>query len=152
MLIQGALSGASGAVTTEEFLRFLSERVPGGHCFLVDPPPGITMAAAIDWRVVLVDVADATRLATALWQAYETFVEPLHKGASPGAVVTVQVRNARGQFDQFILGKEITEEAALSHRMKESVRLLCAGEGGEDARLEIERTVDSGYWVNITEL
>ncbi|HEY6007537.1 MAG TPA: hypothetical protein VIU40_04380 [Geobacteraceae bacterium] len=152
MLIQGSLAGVNGAVATATFLRFLAERVPAGHYFLVEPPPGIAMTSAIDWRVVLSDAAHLAPLAAALWRGYETLVLPLHKGAAPGAGIVVQVRNSRGQFDQFVLGREITEEAAFVHRLQESVRLLYPGKTAGDVQQELARTLDSGYWVNIAEL
>ncbi len=147
MVIQGSLASVNGAVSTAAFLRFLADRVPDGHYFLVDPPPGITMTAAIDWRVVLPDAGGVAPLTTALWSGYETLVGR----AAPGAGILIQIKNTRGQYDQFVLGREITEEAVFVHRMKESVRLLYPGGNVGDPREEIARTADSGYWVNLSE-
>jgi hypothetical protein len=151
MIVQGFLAGVNGSVTTETFLRFLAHRAPDGAYFLVPPPPGIEMAAVIDWRVVVQDAAAVAPLTAALWRGYESLVAPLRKGAAPAAGITVQLRNDKGQFDQFVLGREITAEATLLQRVKESVRTLYPGKPVGLVPAELERTLDSGYWVRLVD-
>ena len=147
MHVQGALSNVNRSVSTDEFVRFLAERAPQGHYFMVDPPPGIVMTSAVDWRVVVPDTAAFAPLAAALWDAYEKFILPLRKDdASPPAGIVVQMRNGKGAFDQFKVGGDILDRETLVHRIGESARVLCPKNKAWDPRQEIEETMDSGYW------
>lgn len=147
MHIQGALSNVKGAVSTDEFVRFMAELAPQCHYFTADPPPGIVMTSALDWRVVVPDIAAFAPLAAALWSAYERFILPRRKeGEQSPAEIVVQMKNGKGAFDQFRLGGDILERDALIHRIEESARVLCPRSKTWDPRSEIEETVDSGYW------
>ncbi len=150
MIIQGALANVHGSVSTDVFLRFLAEKVPNGHYFMVQPPPGIAMTAAIDWRIVLDDAAAIAALAMALWSGYESFMQHL-QGQDPlsSAGIVVQMKNEKGEFDQFIIGKEIREKEVLMHRMKESTRTLSSKNIVGALHREIEETERSGYWEKI---
>jgi len=151
IFIQGALTNVNRAVETGEFLRFLAKQVPACHYFMVEPPPGISMAAAIDWRVIFPDHAAASALALALWSGYEAFIKPLHESdANPSAGLIVQIKNEQGAIDQFLVGKEITDKEVLLHRVKESARILFPKRNARGSHLEIEETRRSGYWVEIT--
>ncbi|MBI1921694.1 MAG: hypothetical protein HYS23_11525 [Geobacter sp.] len=147
MHIQGALSNVKGTVSTDEFVRFLAELAPQGHYFTADPPPGIVMTSALDWRVVVPDVATFPLLATALWSAYERFILPRRKEGEPApAGIVVQMKNGKGAFDQFKVGGDILERDALVQRIEESARVLCPRSMTWDPRPEIEEALDSGYW------
>lgn len=146
MFVQGGVTQAGKKVATADFVRFLAQRVPAGAFFVVDPPPGISMASAIDWRIVLDRASAMAEVGAALWSGYETFVRG---GAGTAAEMLVQVKNCRKEFDQFVIGREIADEKALLHRLKESARLLTPK--GEDAfAKEVAETEASGYWVRIS--
>ena len=150
IFIQGALTNVKRSVETDKFLKFLAKQVPTCHYFMVEPPPGISMAAAIDWRVIFPDHAAASELALALWSGYETFIKPLHEsGANPSAGLIVQIKNEQGALDQFLVGKEIIDKEVLLHRVKESARILFPKKNAKGPHLEIEETRSSGYWVEI---
>lgn len=147
MIIQGALTHVNGAISTEEFVGLLAGEVPVGQCFIVDPPPGITMTAAMDWRIVVEDLATITAIATALWDAYTGRVQPLQKDrGTSSAGLLVQIKNAKGAFDQFLVGRDITDCEALVHRMEETARILFPKNKAEAFRREMEDTEQSGYW------
>ncbi len=146
MIIQGALKHVNGAISTEEFMGLLAQ-VQGGHCFMVQPPPGIAMTAAMDWRIVVEDMTKITAIATALWNGYVERVQPLQeKRETSSAGIFVQMRNAKGEFDQFLIGRDITDGEALVHRMEETARILCPKDKAEAFRREMEDTARSGYW------
>lgn len=147
MIIQGAFVNLSREVSPCEFLRAVSGKTRNAVCYLVDPPPGIAMTAAIDWRLILMDPSDVASLSSALWDVYESTISVLRRDGSeslPG--VLVQIKNQRGASDQFVLGGDIVEKEALAHRMKETVRTLAAKNHGEAVRQEIAETEDSGFW------
>lgn len=147
MHFQGALSNVKGAVSTDEFVRFIAERAPQCHYFTADPPPGIVMTSALDWRIVVPDAAAFAPLAAALWSVYERFILPHRKEGEPStAGIVVQMKNGKGAFDQFKVGGDILEKDALVHRIEESARVLCPRSKTWDPRQEIEETIDSGYW------
>ena len=138
------------SVGTGDFLRFLAERAPACHYFMVEPPPGISMAAAIDWRVILPGHSAVSALTTALWGGYETFIKPLHaKDSQSSSGIIVQIKNELGAHDQFLVGRDITDKEALLHRVKESTRILFPTKHAREPDLEIEETKSSGYWVEI---
>ncbi len=150
MIIQGALTHVNGSVSTDEFVRFLAGQVSSGQCFMVEPPPGIVMTAAIDWRIVLQDITEIGTLATALWNGYAALVKPLHhERATSAAGIFVQMRNAKGEFDQFRIGGDITDNEALVSRMEETARILCPKDKAEAFRHEMEDTEQSGFWAEI---
>ncbi len=147
MIIQGALRHVNGAISTEEFVGLLAGQVPGGHCFMVHPPPGIAMTAAMDWRIVVEDISTIIAIAAALWNGYVELIEPLRQEqGTSSAGLFVQIRNAKGEFDQFQIGSDITDGEALVHRMKETARMLCPKNKAEAFRREMEDTAQSGYW------
>ncbi len=147
MIIQGALTHVNGAISTEELMGLLAGQVPGGHCFMVHPPPGIAMTAAMDWRIVVEDISTIIAIATALWNGYVELIKPLRqeRGIS-SAGLFVQIRNAKGEFDQFQIGRDITDGDALVHRMQETARILCPKNNKEAFLREMEDTSQSGYW------
>jgi hypothetical protein len=137
-------------VGTGDFLRFLAERAPACHYFMVEPPPGISMTAAIDWRVILPGASAVSALAVALWGGYEAFIMPLHAmNAQSSAGIVVQIKNELGAHDQFLIGRDITDKEALLHRVKESTRVLFPSKHVREPALEIEETKSSAYWVEI---
>lgn len=147
MIIQGALTQVNDAVSTEDFVGLLAGQVPDGHCFVVRPPPGIAMTAAMDWRIVVEDMTMIIAIATALWNGYAERVKPLQQEQGTSlAGLTVQIRNAKGEFDQFLIGRDITNGEALVHRMEETARILCPKNRAEAFRREMEDTAQSGYW------
>ena len=132
-------------------MRFLAKQVPACHYFMVEPPPGISMAAAIDWRVILPGPFAVSALATVLWGSYEAFIKPLHaRDLKSSAGIIVQIKNELGSNDQFLIGRDITDKEALLNRVKESTRILFPKKYTRETALEIEETIRSGYWVEIT--
>jgi hypothetical protein len=150
MFIQGALANVNSAVTTEEFLAFLSEQVPDGSYFKLQPPPGSIMAASIDWQVFLRDAAAIATISTALWGAYEKFIEPLHQeDPKSSAAIFIQIKNDKGESDQFMIGTEIKNKEILIHRFEESSKRLYPNKKGNEPAEEIEEIKRSGYWIQI---
>lgn len=151
MFIQGALAHVNGTVSTGEFLRFLSAHVPTGHYFMVQPPPGIVMTAAIDWRVVLQDAAAVASFASALWSGYESYIKPLQdKDSKSNAGIFIQLKNGKGEFDQFMIDKDTKDREALIQRMEESAKILCPKNIAGALQQAIEETKKTDYWVMIT--
>ncbi len=105
------------------------------------------MTAAMDWRIVIEEIATIIAIATALWNGYVERVKPLQqeRGTS-SAGLFVQMRNTKGEFDQFLIGSDITDGEALVHRMEETARILCPKNKAEAFRREMEDTAQSGYW------
>jgi hypothetical protein len=150
MLIQGAFMHVNESVTAGQFLRFLADEAPSGHYFVAQPPPGIIMTAAIDWRVVVPDNDAAGSLATALWSGYETMVRPLRNddmGRSP--LIFIQIKNLKGECDQFTMGKDVDKKDGFMHRVKESVAILSSKNKDVALLQEIERTSGSDYWAQV---
>jgi hypothetical protein len=149
MLIQGSLMHVNDSVTADQFLRFLACEAPAAHYYVAQPPPGIIMTAAIDWRVIVHDNAAADALALALWSGYEAMIKPLPNTDTQCPVIFVQIKNVRGECDQLTMGKDVNKKDGFMHRMKESVAILSPK--NKDAALlkEIERTHGSDYWAPI---
>ncbi len=145
MLVQGGVTRRGKQVETGEFVRFVAQRAPVGHYFVVDPPPGISMASAMEWRIILAGASALAEVGAALWQAYETFVRG---ETSAAGELLVQVKNRKKAFDQFVIGRDIGDEKALLHRLTESARLL-APKGEESLDEELLETEDSGYWTRV---
>ena len=150
MLLQGTLKGAGNLLSTEDFLKYLAEQVPGGHYFMVRPPQGIIMTGAVDWRAVLPDASLLGAVAGALWHSYEHIAKTVQaEGVPASSGIFVQLKNEKGEFDQFVIGKEVKERAALEHRLAESARILHDGDGAAAGELEVRKTVSSGFWTRI---
>ena len=150
MLIQGAFKHVNDSVTADEFLTFLSCQAPGGHYFVAQPPPGIVMTAAIDWRVIMPDGDSIDVLATALWSGYEFLVKPLQKEStqqSPG--IFIQIKNLRGEWDQFTIGQDVVQKDKFLHRVRETAAVLSSKNKEASLLREIERTAGSEYWLQI---
>ena len=150
MLIQGAFMHMDDALTADQFMSFISCEAPGGHYFVAQPPPGIVMTAAVDWRVILPDGDSIDALAAALWSGYESLVRPLQKKSSessPG--IYIQIKNLRGEWDHFTLGKDVVQRDKFVHRVRESVAVLAPKNKESSLRLEIEKTMGSDYWLEV---
>ena len=150
MLIQGAFMHVKESVTTGKFLKFLADEAPVGHYFVAQPPPGIIMTAAIDWRVIIPDTDAADALARALWSGYESMVMTEgkdEKGSSPA--IFIQIKNIKGECDQFTMGKDIDKKDGFMHRVKESMAILSSKNKESAVLLEIERTNLSDYWAQL---
>jgi hypothetical protein len=150
MLIQGAFRHVNDSVTADDFLKFLSGEAPGGHYFVAQPPPGIVMTAAIHWRVIVPDSHCFASFASALWSGYESLVKPQQddsKGRSPE--IFIQIKNLKGECDQFTMGKDIQKRDGFVHRVKESVAVLSPRDKESALVLEIERTAGSDYWLKV---
>jgi len=148
MLIQGAFRHVQESLTADRFLSFLADEAPGGCYFVAQPPPGIIMTAAIDWRVVVPDRAVLDGLAVALWNGYESLVRPLQNGHGIPQLL-IQIKNVKGESDQFTIGKDVAEKEGLLHRMKESTAVLWSKNQESAVRQELERTEGSDYWLRI---
>jgi hypothetical protein len=149
MLIQGAFMHVKDSVTTDQFLRFLAGEAPMGHYFVAQPPPGIIMTAAIDWRVIVPDNDAADALAMALWSGYEVLVKPQGKSDNDGCPsIFIQIKNLKGECDQFTMGTDIDKKDGFMHRVKESVAIL-SSKNKEALLQEIEKTNTSDYWAQI---
>lgn len=147
MVVQGALAHVGNTVSSEQFLRFLAQRVPNGEYFIVDPPPGIVMTAATDWRIVLPDAKAMQQMIAALWESYESFILPLHgEDATACATMLIQIKNHKGEFDQFSLGRDITLQELFVQRMQETARTLSPRNPQDAFCQEIRQTCDSGFW------
>jgi hypothetical protein len=150
MFIQGALANVDSDVTTEEFLMYLAEQVPDALYFKLQPPPGSIMGAAIDWRMLLRDAAAIATISTALWGAYEKFISPLHhQDPQSPAAIFIQIKNDKGESDQFMIGKDIKDKEILIHRFEESSKKLYPDKKGNEPTAEIEEIKRSGYWIQI---
>jgi hypothetical protein len=148
MLIQGAFMHVDASVTADRFLRFLADEAPGGHYFVAQPPPGIIMTAAIDWRVIVPDLDAIDAVATALWSGYESLVKPLQDDQKK-PLIFIQIKNVRGECDQFTIGKDVDKRAGFVHRMRESAAILSSKNKESAVRQEIEKTTGSDYWLRV---
>jgi hypothetical protein len=151
MIIQGAFVNLSRELSSADFLAVVAAKTPNADCYLVDPPPGIKMTAAIDWRLVLRDPSAVASLSSTLWDAYESMISVLKRDDSetlPGVII--QIKNQRGASDQFVLGGDIIEKEVFFHRMKETVRTLAPKNNAEAVSQEIAETEESGFWEKLT--
>ena len=149
MLIQGAFMHVKDSSIADQFLKFLAGAVPVGHFFVAQPPPGIIMTAAIDWRVIVPDSDAGDAFATALWSGYESLVSAQGKGDNGNCPqVFIQIKNLKGECDQFTLGKDIDDKDGYMHRVRESIAIL-SSRNSETVLQEIERTSTSDYWAQM---
>lgn len=149
MLIQGAFMHVHESLTAGQFLKYLADEAPGGHFYIAQPPPGIIMTAAIDWRVIVPDSAALEAVVTALWSGYESLVKPLQTDSHDATpLIFIQIKNHRGESDQFTLGKDVDKKDGFVHRVKESVAILSSKNKGA-VKLEIEKTTGSDYWQQV---
>jgi hypothetical protein len=149
MLIQGAFMHVKDLVTADQFLKFLAGEAPAGHYFVAQPPPGIIMTAAIDWRVIIPDSEAANGLATALWTAYESMVMPLAcENSEEAPAIFIQIKNLKGECDQFFMGKDVQKKDGFLHRVTETVAIL-SSKNNEGLLQEIANTSASDYWAQI---
>lgn len=150
MLIQGAFRHVGESVTAGRFLKVLADQAPGGYYFVAQPPPGIIMTAAIDWRVIVPDGAPVDALATALWAAYRSLVmPPQNDDVDHTPLIFIQIKNVRGGYDEFTIGKDVDNEDGLVHRVRESVAVLSCKDKEAAFRQQIEKTAESDYWLSI---
>ena len=149
MVIQGAFINVDKSVTADRFLKSLAREVPGGHYFVAQPPPGIIMTAALDWRVIVPDGDPVDALANALWSGYESMVKPLQSDASGRSpAICMQMKNIKGQWDRFTIGRDIDKKDAFLHRVRETASVL-SSRNSESAVGELEKTANSEYWLEI---
>lgn len=145
MYVQGTLLNVKD-VSTADFLKKVAEEAAGScHFFIVDPPPGITMSAAVDWRVVITANSALPTLAAGLWSGYESLVFPLLAN-QPNAAIFVQCKNGKGQFDQFTIGGTLTDKKGLVQRLEDACRLLSPKITGQSIDLILKETENSGFW------
>jgi hypothetical protein len=150
MLIQGGFMHVEQSVTANEFLKFVADEAPTGFYFVAQPPPGIVMTAAIDWRVIVPDSAAIDALATALWSGYECIVKPLQndsEGRSP--LIFIQIKNHKGESDQFTIGRDIDKKDGFVHRVRESAAILSPKNKELALNRELELTTGSEYWQKV---
>jgi hypothetical protein len=150
MLIQGAFMHVNESLSADRFLRHLADEAPGGQYFVAQPPPGIIMTAAIDWRVIVPDGDPIDGLAKALWSGYETMVKPLGGDSLGRPSIFVQIKNVRGECDQFTIGKDVDKKDGLVHRVRESAAILSCKNKESAVKQEMERTTGSDYWVKVS--
>ena len=136
------------SVTADKFLKYLADEASIGHYFVAQPPPGIIMTAAIDWRIIISDTEAADALVTALWSGYEEMVKPEGKD-SDSPQIFIQIKNFKGESDQFTMGKDVDKKDGFLHRMKESMSVLALKSKDSAVLQEIARTSDSDYWAQI---
>jgi hypothetical protein len=150
MLIQGAFLHVGASVTADRFLKFLAHEAPMGHYFVAQPPPGVIMTAAIDWRVIAPDSDSVEALAAALWSGYEKMVKP--QGASQGEspLIFIQIKNVKGECDQFTVGKDVDKREGFVHRVRESAAVLSSKNRESAVLQEIDRTAGSDYWLRVS--
>ena len=148
-MIQGAFMHVKESLTAERFLRFLADEAPGGHYFIAQPPPGVIMTAAIDWRVVVPDRAAIETLAAALWSGYESLVKP-QQCDERTPLLLVQLKNLKGEGDQFTVGKDFDKKEGFLHRVRESSAVLLPKNHDAAVTQELEKTAASDYWLAIT--
>lgn len=150
MLIQGAFRHVSPSVTPGLFLKTLSEEVPGGSYFVAQPPPGIIMTAAIDWRVVVPDGGPVEALAAALWSGYQSLAQPRRNdGSGRAPLIFIQIKNVRGGYDEFTIGKDVVDKDGLVHRVRESAAVLSSKDKEAAFRQQVEKTAESDYWLSV---
>jgi len=150
MLIQGGFRHVNDAVMADNFVKFLADEAPNGQYFIAQPPPGIVMTAAIDWRVIVADPAAIDALATALWSGYESMVKPLRNDSMGRApVIFIQIKNHKGESDQFIIGKDVDKKDGFVHRVRESAAVLSSRDKELALLREIETTTGSDYWQQV---
>jgi hypothetical protein len=151
MLIQGAFMHVHESVTAGQFLKFLADEAPAGHYYVAQPPPGIIMTAAIDWRVIVPDNDSLDALVIALWSGYESLVKPLpHDSKESDPLIFIQIKNAKGECDQFTIGKDVDKKDGFVHRMKESAAILSPKNKKSALKQEIEKTTGSDYWLKVS--
>jgi hypothetical protein len=151
MLVQGSLKHVNESLTSDRFLKFLADEAPAGHYFVAQPPPGIIMTAAIDWRIIVPDTAAIESLAVALWKGYDLMVRPLHgEGLGRTPQVFIKMKNFKGEYDQFVIGKELNKKEGVVHRMRETAAILFSPSHQAALAKELEKTAASDYWLRVS--
>jgi hypothetical protein len=90
-------ANASGAASSEELIRYFSERLPDATVCRKQPPAGVVMADAFDWYLLLAAGADIATVLDMIYAAYEAFVKPLRSAGKKDAGFYVRIEN---QFRQ----------------------------------------------------
>lgn len=150
MLLQGAIANASQEVNTDEFLAFLADELPQAAFFKFQPPPGKILAAAIDWRAVIMDTASIITIANGLWQAYDRFVKPIHESnPSSNAAIFVMITNESGEQAQFMIGGDVKDKDIFISSFEASANRLNLAPKTEAPDQVMQDIQLSGYWIRI---
>ncbi len=148
MQIQCAL--ANTGLSEQELIDYFISEMPNATYYKMNPPPGVFMNAAFDWRGLLHDTAAVIAVGTVLWNAYVKFVEPLiNSGQKPNAGLVFQMKDMKGNSYQVMLGKQFKEKEIFIKDFNEKISKMTIEDNGEEFRKITEETERSEVWVKI---
>ncbi len=146
VVISGALANVSGAVTTDELLKFMADRNAEIEFYKLC---GAT-AAAFDWRGIFRDVGAAASIAALLWLGYEKLVEPKKIDPKSNAGVYVVLGDGEEESLRFWLGKDYKDKQIFIREFtREAKRLTGTVDGRQKIKATIEETKESNCWISV---
>ena len=92
-------------------------------CERVLPPPGVIVAAAIDWTLVLTAAGVAVQFASLLWGAYDRFIAPKKTGKDDAGIV-ISLQRGDGTSDMFWIGNSHTDRDAFIAEFSRKVETI----------------------------
>ena len=148
IILGGALANCGSDGSTDALLNFLKEQTEDVDYYKLSPPPGVAMAAALDWQAIVNITSSAITIAQALWFAYKKFVKPLREKGQKNAFLFVTVKNNEHDYIQFSVGTDITDEGEFIRKFSQSVEKIRVSSDGE---FEVEkREIEfSDHWKKI---
>jgi len=125
LILGGALANTRGAVSTEEFLNFLSLQIPNIQFYQLRPRPKTITFAAIDWQAILTTAASIIYIGEALWKAYKKFIKPIReKNPNSSADLYIHIKTEKEKSEQFMIGKNFDNKDAFIKAFEASVKKL----------------------------
>jgi|GEM_PF-3353345 len=146
LLISGALANVGGAVTTEEFLNYLSKHIPEAELYKIT---GVTVAA-FDWRAILYDTAAVATIASALWLGYTELIAPTKSDPKSAAAIYIVIGNPEDENSQFWIGNEYKNKDIFVYNFNKRVKKIIETENAQgEIEREIMETEKSSHWLKI---
>jgi len=146
LLISGALANVGAAVTTEEFLIFLSNQLPEAELYKL---AGVK-SAATDWRAILHDAAAVSAIAGALWLGYTELIAPKKLDPKSDSGIYIVIGNPQDENSQFWIGNDYKDKSIFLHNFKQRFKTIMETESAQgEIEREIIETEESSYWLKI---
>lgn len=130
LIINGALVNCGRTVKTDEFLSFVSSRLPNVKFYKFQTKQGSIAGSAFDWQA-MTNIASLITIGQVLWIAYNKFIKPiLNKNPKSSADIYIHIRTKETNVEQFMLGKRFKDKKSFIIELKkvtkkvESTRLI----------------------------
>lgn len=152
LILGGSLANTGDKVSTDQLMSFLSSNQNNIDFYQLKPPPGVIMAAALDWQAIIETSASILGLGKALWAAYKKFIKPIReKDNNSAAGLYIVIRSEQKNISQIMLGSDCDDkEYFLSWFENEVSNLQQTVINEEIFTKEIYEFKHSKIWVKIT--